>query len=173
MTVPAIRFIFPAIGLVLLAQSALLRPAWAEAETTTIGSWFPSTEPSLGETLADANNLTARRSVPPTGWRRTTRGWERAETWGSTSAVMAGDSLEPHGFRGSFATTGGIRPQTVGQWMAWDQAREPSWANAVLGALKRINPLFFAVFLVGVALVITRISEPKTANPNEPGSACD
>ena len=58
-----------------------------------------------------------------------------------------------------------MQPQTVSQWMLWDQAREPVWANTLMGTVKRVHPLFVAVFLIVVAILITRLSEPSGLQP--------
>jgi len=47
--------------------------------------------------------------------------------------------------------------------MIWDRAREPAWANALLGQVKRVHPVFVAIFLVATALLITRISESEAS----------
>lgn len=113
----------------------------------------------------NASNGTSRRSILPTGWRRTTRGWERAEAWGNDGSAIGFEAIGTHAYRTRFSVVGGTQPQTVGQWMLWDEAREPVWANRLMGEVRRVHPLFVAVFLIAVAVLITRLSEPSTSQP--------
>ena len=104
----------------------------------------------------------ARRTVLPTGWRRTTRGWERAEAWaGSDDPAVDFESYDSKTYQRRFAAVGGAPPQTLSQWMVWDRAREPLWANKLLGGVRLVHPLFVAIFLITAAILITRLSERK------------
>jgi len=107
------------------------------------------------------------RSVLPTGWRRTTHGWERAEVWADSNSPADGfESQDSKFYQRRFAAVGGVAPRTVGQWMVWDRAREPLWANKLLGGIKLVHPLIVASFLIVTAILITRLSEQNLANRN-------
>lgn len=113
----------------------------------------------------------AGRSVLPNGWRRTTHGWERSEVWADSNSPAFG-FRSGHGksYQRRFAAVGGAPPQTLSQWMVWDRAREPLWANKLLGGIKLIHPLLAASFLIATAILITRLSESKPVNRDTSGS---
>jgi len=112
-----------------------------------------------------------RRAVLPTGWRRTRYGWERAEAWADSNGPAVGfESDDGKTYRRRFAAVGGAPPQTVSQWMLWDRAREPLWANRLLAIVRTVHPLSVAILLIATAILITRLSEPKLANRDTSGS---
>jgi len=100
------------------------------------------TQPSVttrAETLqANASQLEPR-SVSPTGWRRTTRGWERAEAW-------AGGAMG--------------RPQTINEWIVSDRDSEPQWVSASFQGVRSVHPIVLGILIVLVAVMITKVSEP-------------
>lgn len=110
--------------------------------------------------FASADSGRAPRSVSPTGWRRTTQGWERAEVWGGVS--MASD-LSVGGFTGVIAE----RPQTINQWIQWDRAREQGWASSFFGRVRPLHPIVFAVWLVLVAALIVKLSSAYRPDQRE------
>lgn len=149
-----------AFGLAIAGLQGFLGPNVRECSTAKAAD-RESVSAAKADFAVIASSDSSSRSILPTGWRRTTRGWERAETWGSDSLALAIGPADAQYFRSRFAAVGGTQPQTVGQWMLWDQAREPVWANSLMGSVKRVHPLFVAVFLIAVAVLITRLSEPS------------
>jgi len=118
-----------------------------------------------GENEADGFAVTdsgrGQRSVLPSGWRRTTRGWERAEVWGVPSTageLSAGELSAGELSAGEFTGVIAERPQTINQWIQWDRARERGWASAFFGRVRPLNPIVFAVWLVVVAVLIVKLS---------------
>lgn len=81
--------------------------------------------------------------------------------WANELSANGIEAIAARPYRSRFSVLGDGRPQTVGQWMLWDQAREPVWANTLMGVVKRVHPLCVAVFLIAVAVLITRLSEPS------------
>jgi len=134
------------------ATNALSPSVWAQgkAETSNIvNAWKVDAsrahETGLqlnGQWQAEANQRVASRSVMPTGWRRTTRGWERAEAW-------AGQ-------------IGSNRPQTINEWILSDRAKEPKWVNASFQRVRAVHPVCFGILIVLTAVMITKWSEPGT-----------
>lgn len=124
--------------------------------------WDPTSKPMSGDFIGV--ETASRRTVLPTGWRRTTRGWERAEAWaGSDGPAVSFESDDSKTYQRRFAAVGGAPPQTLSQWMVWDRAREPLWANKFLGGVRLVHPLFVALLLITAAILITRLSERKLA----------
>lgn len=120
-----------------------------------------SAQTTHAQAITDDANASTGRTILPTGWRRTTRGWERAEAWVGGGSAVAFPSNVDHAYQRRFASIGGVPPETLSQWMAWDKAREPVWANKMLGTVRTLHPLVIAVLLVAVAILITRVSEPR------------
>lgn len=106
-----------------------------------------------------ANGMSVGRSVFPSGWRRTNHGWERAEVWLREPAATPFPAIVRDDYRPRFAAVGGIQPQSLSQWITWDEAREPGWANRVMLAGRQIHPVFWAAFLVSVASLLAHLSE--------------
>ena len=88
-----------------------------------------------------ANNGIHSANVPPTGWRRTIGGWERAEEWGKPVAK---------------AQLG------INQWLAIQDQRESTFARGVLGQLRSIHPLFISVVLLGAVIATVLLNERKS-----------
>lgn len=148
-----------AFGLAIASLQGLLKPLVYDTANAQVSD-HDSVATAPSDEAAITSDDSPLRSVSPTGWRRTNRGWERAEAWDNGTLAFASESGETPLLPSRYSMLGGTRPQTVGQWMIWDQAREPVWANTLLGSLKRVHPIFVAVFLIAVAIVITRLSEP-------------
>lgn len=153
-----------AFGLAIVGLQGLLWPNVCDGLTVkaTDPNW---TFAAKSDPAVIAHDDSTSRSVLPTGWRRTTRGWERAEAWVNGDPASSRESIGTHAYGNRFSALGGMQPQTVSQWMLWDQAREPVWANTLMNTVKRVHPLFVAVFLIFAAVLITRLSEPSALQP--------
>ena len=84
-------------------------------------------------------------SVPPSGWRRTVTGWERAEQW-DQPAVGASLGIE--------------------HWLAIQDQRESSLARDLLGHLRALHPLFISVTLLAAVVLIVLLNEHLTRGSN-------
>jgi len=137
-------------GTTILAESSPTAEANAAARAASKAAAFDNDQvTSLGYMLADS--LRSGRSVPPTGWRRTNRGWERAEVWGTVSTAA---DVSIGGFTGRIAE----RPETINQWIQWDRAREQGWVSSFFGRVRPLHPIVFAVWLVLATALIVKFS---------------
>ncbi|MFG0262297.1 MAG: hypothetical protein ACF788_07895, partial [Novipirellula sp. JB048] len=74
--------------------------------------------------------------IPPTGWRRTNRGWEHTSSW-------AASSLENHS-------------SSISELIAIQESREPMWLRSLMGRVSGIPPLMIAMLqLTLIALILT------------------
>ena len=85
-----------------------------------------------------ADDSSRGRSVPPTGWRRTTRGWERVSDWPALPSA---------------------RPASLSELVRQQETREPAWARGALARLRLIPPLGFAAAQVVAIGVICAMSQ--------------
>lgn len=172
LTGSTVAFVFAVLVVTMSSQTACATTQAsgnATADATAPIQWDAADGPA-GVDLALAT-ASARRAVLPTGWRRTTHGWERAEAWADSNGPAVGfESDDGKTYRRRFAAVGGEPPQTVSQWMRWDRAREPLWANRLLAVVRTVHPLSVAILLIAIAMLITRLSEPKLANRDSSGS---
>ena len=84
-------------------------------------------------------------NVPPSGWRRTVSGWERAEQWAKPAV---GSSLG------------------IAHWLAIQDQRESSLARDMLGHLRALHPLFISVILLATVVVIVLLNDHMTRGSN-------
>ena len=84
-------------------------------------------------------------NVPPSGWRRTVSGWERAERWAKPAV---GASL-------------GIQ-----HWLTIQDQRESSLARDMLGHLRALHPLFISVTLLAAVVLIVLLDDHMTRGSN-------
>ena len=124
--------------------------------TAVVAAWTRP-EPSaraVTDPVADKTPLTddfsRGRSVPPTGWRRTTRGWERVSDW----PALPSD-----------------RPASLSELVRQQESGEPAWVRGAMARLRLIPPLGFAaaqVFAIGVICVLSqRAGRSRPGAPNE------
>ncbi|TWU41592.1 hypothetical protein Q31b_30430 [Novipirellula aureliae] len=74
------------------------------------------------------------RSVPPSGWRRTNRGWEHTSNW-----------TMPNHFGAN---------RSISELIATQQASEPKWLQLVLSTVRRIPPLMIAAIQVTAVAIL-------------------
>ncbi len=79
--------------------------------------------------------------IPPTGWRRTNRGWEHTSSWPQTSGLG--------------------QTHSISELIAMQESREPRWLNTVLGRVGGIPPLMIAVLQITMIAVIFNVAKPK------------
>ncbi|EMI21912.1 putative membrane protein [Rhodopirellula maiorica SM1] len=112
--------------------------------------WFampPATATTAVATTSDVTSkLTSPESrqpnpIPPTGWRRTNRGWEHTSSWPQTS--------------------GQGQSHSISELIAMQESREPKWFNTVLGRVSGIPPLMIAVLQITMIAVIFNMAKPK------------
>lgn len=84
-------------------------------------------------------------SIPPSGWRRTVSGWERAEQW-AKPAIESSLGIE--------------------HWLAIQDQRESSLARDMLGHLRALHPLFISVTLLAAVVVIVLLNDHMTRGSN-------
>jgi hypothetical protein len=108
------------------------------------GATVNSAQPALGQ------------AVMPVGWRRTTRGWERAEQW------LLADSFAGGTNAASAALPGGPHQRSINDWITLGVARELHWIRLVTQSARGVHPLGIALMLIGVAVVITQLSERRS-----------
>jgi len=78
--------------------------------------------------------VVSMRSVPPSGWRRTNRGWEHTSNW---------------------TTPNHINPnRSISELIAMQQANEPVWLQGVLRTVRRIPPLAIAGIQVTLVAIL-------------------
>lgn len=74
--------------------------------------------------------------VAPTGWRRTAQGWEDVSTWRPA-------------------------PRPLGEIIATQVDREPVWAREILGRLRGVPPLMFAMVQITAIAAIVRFAKNR------------
>ena len=89
------------------------------------------------------------RSVPPMGWRRTNRGWEKVEWARQYPEVLA-------------------KKKTLRQWMQHQADRESQWLAQVSAALCRIPPLGIAALQIFAIWLIARQATPRRVASSAP-----
>ena len=101
-------------------------------------------QPASGE----ASSLTAARHkgprkklnpIPPTGWRRTTRGWEHVGSWPNVNA-------------------GVTRRSDLNALIAQQRAQEPGWLTAGFRLLRQIPPLGYATLQLAAIGIIVQLA---------------
>ncbi len=118
----------------------------AAAHDGPLAEAAPQRQPAA---MADA------QAVWPVGWRRTTRGWERADDWPlSSESVSAGRRSETNRFRHR-------HPQSINDWIQHGRDRELAWARTGTQWVRSIHPIALAMLLVGTALMIAKISQRR------------
>jgi hypothetical protein len=80
--------------------------------------------------------------VSPVGWRRTLRGWERAEDWANRIHEERRD---------------------INQWIAFQRAQEPLPAQWMLHCLRSIHPLMYSATLLMFVVGLTVHHESRQA----------
>ena len=90
--------------------------------------------------VAKANTGIHLANVPPSGWRRTVSGWERAEEWGKPAAK---------------AQLG------INQWLAIQDQRESAFARGLLGQLRSVHPLCISMTLLGATIAIIFLNDRR------------
>ncbi|TWU22022.1 hypothetical protein Pla52o_30700 [Novipirellula galeiformis] len=79
--------------------------------------------------------------IPPTGWRRTNRGWEHTATWPSSSSLSQQNSIS--------------------ELIAIQESREPKWLQSLLGRVSRIPPLMIAVLQITIIALILTMAQSR------------
>jgi hypothetical protein len=106
--------------------------------------------------------VTSRGAVWPSGWRRTTQGWERSDDW-TAPAAFAGDIAVA---QGSIATAG----RSLYDWIHLGKERERNWIQRGTVAVRAIHPALLGLMLVATAVLIARLSErAQVCAPSAPG----
>lgn len=92
------------------------------------------------QTDLEAAIESARRpkSVPPSGWRRTNRGWEKVDLWAKQFPHLYGPE------------------RTLDDWINHHQQERPSWIELSFAQLRRIPPLGIAGLQVIAIWLIAR-----------------
>jgi hypothetical protein len=78
----------------------------------------------------------SRHAVAPEGWRRTARGWEHVSTWPAL-------------------------PRPLGEIIRHQQDREPLWIQFILGTLRNVPPLAFALLQIVTVAAIVMLAKPR------------
>gem|GEM_PF-5392501 len=127
-------------SLLVLTASLLLIGALCGAGPQQGTTWFWSAATIQTARAADmpAENgsvLISARTIAPTGWRRTVRGWERLET---------------------------VQQKSINEWIQYQEAQEAKnpWLLAVQ-SLSLVHPLSFAAGQVAVACLLAAVAQPK------------
>jgi hypothetical protein len=97
--------------------------------------WMAFDRPSMVVAAGDGIHIS---NVPPTGWRRTISGWERAEDW---RKPKTGPALG------------------INQWLAIQDQRESAITRGLLGQLRSIHPLAISVTLLGAVILIVMLND--------------
>lgn len=78
------------------------------------------------------------KSVPPSGWRRTNRGWEKVDLWAKQFPDLYGPE------------------RTLDDWISHHQQERPIWIELSFAQLRRMPPLGIAGLQVIAIWLITR-----------------
>jgi len=132
----------------ILLMVALMRTGDAEP-----GSFPPVDSPGSGQRSAidldppsewsppGVEASPAPRAVPPTGWRRTSRGWEKVDWARQYPELLA-------------------RKKTMREWMRDQAAAEAGWTGDVASFLRQIPPLGIAMSQILAIWLIARQATP-------------
>ncbi len=91
---------------------------------------------TLNAKSQDDNWFLERRSVPPSGWRKTNRGWERVSTWA------------------------GYGPP-INELIHTQKASEPAWAQVVFARLTNVSPITIALIQIFLITAICAAANSK------------
>jgi len=86
------------------------------------------------------------KAVPPSGWRRTNRGWERVDDW---------SRLYPELY---------VQPRSLQDWMDHHREQQPNWLRSAMGHLSQLPPLSIAGMQMLAIFVIARQSSRGARN---------
>jgi len=87
-----------------------------------------SMPPSIDAPTPGKIGTTRGVSIPPSDWRRTSRGWEHIGTW----PTVENTTLKP----------------SLAELVRTQEAKEPAWMKLAFGKLQRVPPLVFALLQI-------------------------
>lgn len=92
------------------------------------------------------------KAVPPSGWRRTNRGWEKVDSWAKQFPHLYGPSAV-------------ASSRTLEDWIDHHQQERPGWVELSFAQLRRIPPLGIAGLQIIAIWLISRQARPQLARP--------
>ncbi|TWU67625.1 hypothetical protein [Crateriforma conspicua] len=115
---------------------------------------MPIHAPAMPPQTGDTADLSSPHSVPPVGWRRTNRGWERAEDWAWQYGAVA------------------AKDRTLDQWIDHQEQAEPGWIAKPMAWLRGIPPLGIAALqIIAVYLIYRQCpSSVERRSPQRPAA---
>ena len=117
------------LSLCAILQLGAQKPGEKTPSSVKAANDFTPNPPSIEALSPPGKNLAPGvRSVPPSNWRRTSRGWEHIGTWPAAESAALKPSLAEL-----------VRDQ---------EASEPEWMKRSFRTLQMVPPLAFAVLQV-------------------------
>ncbi|WP_372725689.1 hypothetical protein [Novipirellula sp.] len=116
-------------------------PSLASAPAATTSATSTTAATATATPAVTSTGGRPRNPIPPTGWRRTNRGWEHTSSWPQTSGLG--------------------QTHSISELIAMQESREPKWFNSMLGRVSGIPPLMIAVLQITMIAVIFNMAKPK------------
>ncbi len=102
-------------------------------------AWNVQAVESVSKNTHQEPAVAQRTHVTPTGWRRTSSGWQRSEQWTDAKPIA----------------------KPIDHWLREGQRRESRWVEQASDVIRRYPPVGFAGLLVFVASILALMPQPE------------